>query len=275
MEFFYHEFRAELRHFPDSLGVCVPGSLSTRIAVDLAQIALYSDTICLLLVGHPFPTKREYKHHHIRPTDNSMLPDPRADNNAEPAPTPGDALVIVDVQNDFLPGGSLAVPKGDEIILVLNRFIKYFADLGLPVVATRDWHPPNHCSFQRAGGPWPAHCIANSTGAEFAPVLQLPTDVRVVSKATGPDRDAYSGFSGTDLDQFLRSRKVSRIFVGGLATDYCVLNTVKDALALGYQVVLLRDAIRAVDVHPGDGARAEEEMRGLGAVAASAGGDNK
>ena len=204
------------------------------------------------------------------PTDNSTAPEPRTHKNAELAPAAGDALLIVDVQNDFLPGGALSVPKGDEIIPVLNGYVSRFAELGLPVIATRDWHPSDHCSFQRAGGPWPAHCIANSAGAEFAPALRLPVDVRLVSKATDPDRDAYSGFSGTDLDHFLHSRKVRRLFVGGLATDYCVLNTVKDALALGYQVILLCDAIRAVNVHSGDGARAEEEMRTLGAIPISA-----
>ncbi|HYA19303.1 MAG TPA: nicotinamidase [Burkholderiales bacterium] len=205
-----------------------------------------------------------------RPIAESTLAGARGDKNAVLVPAPGDALLIVDVQNDFLPGGSLAVPKGDEIIPVLNRQIARFAKLGLPVIATRDWHPPDHCSFHQAQGPWPSHCVANSAGAQFAPALRLPTEVRVISKATYPDRDAYSGFSGTDLDQFLRSRGIRRLFVGGLATDYCVLNTVKDALALGYQVVLLRDAIRAVDVNPGDGACAEEEMRRLGAIPAYA-----
>jgi len=183
-------------------------------------------------------------------------------------PQAGDALIIVDVQNDFLPGGSLAVPRGDQVVAPLNRYATLFARLGLPVVATRDWHPPNHCSFRNQGGPWPPHCVADTPGARFAPELALPADASIVSKATTAERDAYSGFEGTELDAMLRRRNVRRVFVGGLATDYCVLNTVKDARRLGYEVVLLRDAIRAVDVNPGDGDRAQEEMLRLGAAAA-------
>jgi nicotinamidase/pyrazinamidase len=177
-------------------------------------------------------------------------------------------LIIVDVQNDFLPGGALAVPQGNEVVSELNRYATLFVKLGLPVFATRDWHPRNHCSFQEQGGPWPAHCVTGTQGAQFAPKLARPPDSRVVSKATTPKRDAYSGFAGTELDAMLRREKVHRVFVGGLATDYCVLNTVKDASALGYEVVLLQDAIRAVDLKPGDGRRAQEEMQRLGAVPA-------
>jgi len=180
-------------------------------------------------------------------------------------PQPGDALLIVDVQNDFLPGGSLAVLHGDKVVPALNRYIGTFEAQGLPVYATRDWHPERHCSFRAQGGPWPPHCIAHTRGAEFAPALRLPPAATVISKATSADRDAYSGFEGTDLDQRLRATGVRRLFVGGLATDYCVLNTVRDALQLGYEVLLLTDAIRAVDVQPGDGQRAEDEMTRLGA----------
>ena len=181
----------------------------------------------------------------------------------------GDALVIVDVQSDFLPGGSLAVPRGDEVIGVLNSYLAVFQRSGLPVVATRDWHPGDHCSFRQQGGPWPLHCVAGSQGAGFAPQLQLPTDAILISKATQRQSDAYSGFEGTALDRLLREAGVGRIFVGGLATDYCVLNTVRDALKLGYQAVLLLDAIRAVDVHAGDGERAIAEMLQAGALAAT------
>jgi nicotinamidase/pyrazinamidase len=177
----------------------------------------------------------------------------------------GDALIAVDVQNDFLPGGSLAVPRGDEVVPVLNSYIREFAARGLPVFATRDWHPANHCSFKARGGPWPPHCIAESAGARFATDLRLPPQATIVSKATTPDKDAYSGFQGTDLDAQLRARGVSRVFVGGLATDYCVLNTVRDARRLGFAVCLLTDAIRAVNVQPDDGRKAEEEMQRLGA----------
>ena len=178
----------------------------------------------------------------------------------------GDALVVVDVQNDFLPGGALAVPAGDAVIEPLNTWIARFRAAGLPVVATRDWHPPNHCSFREQGGPWPAHCVADTPGAAFAADLHLPDDAWIVSKATEPDREAYSGFEGTDLAERLKDAGVRRLFIGGLATDYCVLNTVKDALANGFAVYLLSDAIRAVNVNPGDGDRAITEMTAAGAV---------
>ena len=180
-------------------------------------------------------------------------------------PKPGDALLIVDVQNDFLPGGSLAVPHGDEVVAVLNRYLKSFISQNLPVCATRDWHPQRHCSFREQGGPWPPHCIAGTRGAQFAAALQLPPAAVIISKATTVEHDAYSGFQGTSLNQQLRASNIRRLFIGGLATDYCVLNTVRDALQLGYEVLLLGDAIRAVDVHPGDGLRAEREMIELGA----------
>lgn len=180
-------------------------------------------------------------------------------------PGQGDALLIVDVQNDFLPGGALPVPEGDAVVPVLNRWIERFTARRLPVYATRDWHPPNHCSFREQGGPWPPHCVAGTEGAAFAPGLKLPPDAVIVSKATEPDREAYSGFQGTDLAERLRAQGVRRLFVGGLATDYCVLSTVRDALREGFEVVLIEDAVRAVDVQPGDGARALEEMRRLGA----------
>ena len=180
-------------------------------------------------------------------------------------PQTGDALLIVDVQNDFLPGGSLAVPRGDEVVPVLNRYLQIFTTQNLPVYAARDWHPERHCSFRAQGGSWPPHCVAGTRGAEFAAALRLPPSAVIVSKATTAEQEAYSSFQGTDLDQQLRAANIRRLFIGGLATDYCVLNTVRDALRLGYEVLLLIDAIRAVDVRPGDGQRAEEEMISLGA----------
>lgn len=180
---------------------------------------------------------------------------------------PGDALLIVDVQKDFLPGGSLAVQHGDQVVAPLNRWIADFSSAGLPVFATRDWHPDNHCSFAAQGGPWPPHCVAGTPGAVFATDLELPTETTIISKATHKDVDAYSGFGGTDLHEQLQKADIKRVFVGGLATDYCVLNTVKDALRLGYAVVLLTSAVRAVDVRPGDGHRALSEMITGGAVA--------
>jgi len=186
-------------------------------------------------------------------------------NHNDIHPQPGDALVIVDVQNDFLPGGSLAVPHGDEVVRPLNCCLRAFAAKNLPVYATRDWHPEQHCSFRAQGGPWPPHCVAGTHGAEFAATLQLPPYTVIVSKATAPEQDAYSGFQGTDLDSHLYTANIHRLFIGGLATDYCVLNTVRDAIRLGYEVLLLAEAIRAVDVHAGDGLLAEEEMVSLGA----------
>lgn len=187
------------------------------------------------------------------------------ENKNKIQPHTGDVLLIVDVQNDFLPGGSLAVPRGDEVVLVINRYLQIFAAYRLPVYATRDWHPERHCSFLAQGGPWPPHCIADTRGAQFAASLQLPSSAVIISKATTVEQDAYSGFQGTNLDQLLRTANIRRLFIGGLATDYCVLNTVRDALQLGYEVLLLGDAIRAVDVQSGDGLRAEEEMTKLGA----------
>lgn len=180
-------------------------------------------------------------------------------------PHAGDALLVIDVQNDFLPGGSLEVPEGDAVIPVLNHCLALFAKLHLPVYASRDWHPVDHCSFRAQGGPWPLHCVAGSHGAAFAANLALPPDATVISKDDTPERNTYSDFGETDFDQRLQAAHVRRLFVGGLATDYCVLNTVKDALKLGYAVVLLTDAVRAVEVTPGDGERALTEMRRLGA----------
>ncbi|MCI0540632.1 MAG: isochorismatase family protein [Verrucomicrobiales bacterium] len=181
-------------------------------------------------------------------------------------PQAGDALVIVDVQNDFLPGGALAVPNGDEVIPVLKRYIAIFEAKGLPIFATRDWHPANHCSFRAQGGPWPDHCIAATRGAAFPSALMWPASAIVISKGNRVGREAYSGFEGTDLEQLLRLAGLRRLFVGGLATDYCVLNTVRDARARGFDVFLLSDAIRAVNIQPEDGRKAEQEMRQRGAV---------
>ena len=175
-----------------------------------------------------------------------------------------DALIVVDVQRDFLPGGSLAVPDGDAVVPVLNHYMARFSSAGLPVIATRDWHPENHSSFKAQGGPWPPHCIRGTPGAEFAPGLRLPDDVVIVSKAAH-DEDAYSAFDGTKLAMQLRAQGVKRVFVGGLATDYCVLETVRDALKAGFDVVLLGDAIRAVGLQPHDESNALATMQAAGA----------
>ena len=152
------------------------------------------------------------------------------DCNPCDAPARETALLVVDVQRDFLPGGSLAVPEGDAVVPVINRYLDQFSILGLPVVATRDWHPADHCSFDVQGGAWPVHCVAGSSGAEFAPGLRLPSSTILIAKDVTSSCDSYSGFQATDLDRQLKSLGVTRLYVGGLATDYCVLNTVLDAL---------------------------------------------
>lgn len=183
-------------------------------------------------------------------------------------PGVGDALLVVDLQRDFLPGGSLAVARGDRVLPTVARWLRHFEAAGLPVFASRDWHPGDHCSFRAHGGPWPSHCVADTPGAAFADTLRWPEGVTVVSKATHRDRDAYSAFDGTDLHARLQTLGVRRLFVCGLATDYCVQASAGDALGLGYDVVVLRDGIAAVDVHAGDGDRALEALRARGAVVA-------
>jgi nicotinamidase/pyrazinamidase len=167
------------------------------------------------------------------------------------------ALLVVDFQNDFCPGGALAVSGGDEIAEPINELMGRF-DL---VVATRDWHPPDHGSFSI----WPVHCVQGTSGAELHPALERGGIDVVVDKGQDPHSDGYSAFEGTGLEALLRERGVDRIFVAGLATDYCVKNSVLDARRAGFDVVVVDDAIRAVDVDPGDGERAIEEMRAAGA----------
>ena len=180
--------------------------------------------------------------------------------------TDNSALVIVDVQNDFLPGGALPVPDGDKVIPPLNKYIRLFSERRLPIFATRDWHPKNHISFKGNGGIWPPHCIQDTYGAKFADELNLPSEMIIISKGYVTDRDAYSGFQETYLDLELRRLRVKRIFIGGLATDYCVKATALDALNLGYETILLLDAIRGVDVSPGDSEKAVKEMLRRGAI---------
>lgn len=179
---------------------------------------------------------------------------------------PGDALLVIDMQNDFLPGGALGVANGHEVIAPINHLIALFGEQGLPVFASRDWHPQDHCSFAPQGGPWPPHCVAGTPGAEFSAELALPDDAIVVSKADTAQVDAYSAFAGTDLAAQLRARAVTRVTVCGLATDYCVLNTVTDALEEGLATLIVPEAMRAVDVKPGDGTRAQDRMVARGAV---------
>lgn len=181
---------------------------------------------------------------------------------------PGDALLVIDVQRDFLPGGALPVRDGGEIVPLVNQYVQHFVQRGRPIYATRDWHPAHHCSFEPAGT-WPMHCVAGTSGAAPARELVLTPTAIIVSKAQEEDREAPSGFTGTSLERHLRAAHVQRLFVAGLGTDHCVLHTVEDALALGMSVVLLVDAVRAVDLEPGDGAAAVERMRALGARTAT------
>ena len=179
------------------------------------------------------------------------------------------ALVVVDVQNDFCPGGALAVAEGDRVVEPLNRYIGRFFDAGLPIFATRDWHPEKTTHFKAFGGIWPVHCVQGTFGAEFHRALRLGGDATIVSKGMAADSDSYSGFdavdcAGVSLADLLNLSGATRIYVGGLATDYCVKQTVLDGRGRGFEVVLLKDAIRGVDLAPGDSARALQQMLDAG-----------
>ena len=183
-----------------------------------------------------------------------------------PALGPSDALIVVDVQNDFCPGGALPVLEGDQVVPVLNRWIEAASAGGARVIASRDWHPAGHVSFRERGGPWPPHCVQDTKGAAFHPGLRLPAGALIVSKGSDRDRDEYSAFGGSSPADNLRRRGVQRLWVGGLAEDYCVRATVLDALKAGFEVYLIADAVRAVNVRPDDGRRARQEMREAGCV---------
>jgi len=166
-----------------------------------------------------------------------------------------DALIIVDLQNDFCPGGALAVPDGDIIVRVVNSLVPYFKK----VYATQDWHPANHISFKEQGGVWPPHCIAGTTGAQLHPELQAGKAIRI-HKGTDPEREAYSGFQGTNLTEILTSARIERLVLCGLATDYCVRATALDAIGNNFKVVIIADAVKGVDVKLGDSQKALEEL---------------
>jgi nicotinamidase/pyrazinamidase len=182
-----------------------------------------------------------------------------------------EALVVVDIQNDFCPGGALGVARGDEVVPLLNAYAERFVAAGGAVFVTRDWHPPRTRHFREWGGLWPPHCVQGTPGAAFHPALRIPPSATIVSKGMDPGEDAYSCFQSRDgggqpFAALLEARGVRRLFVGGLATDYCVKATALDALRAGLAVVVLEDAVRAVDLEPGDGARAMEEMARAGAA---------
>jgi nicotinamidase/pyrazinamidase len=173
-----------------------------------------------------------------------------------------DALLVVDVQNDFCPGGALAVPDGDAVVDVVNHLTPLFSI----VVATQDFHPPDHSSFTEQGGPWPVHCVQGTKGADFHPDLDTSRFDEVIQKGTDAATDGYSGFAGTDLADRLWARGARRVFVCGLATDYCVRATALEAIANGFEVFVVTDAMRAVNLNPLDGARALDEMAAAGAT---------
>lgn len=184
------------------------------------------------------------------------------------------ALIIVDVQNDFCPGGSLAVPDGDAVVPVLNRYIELFHRLGAPIFSSRDWHPAATAHFRDFGGIWPVHCVQHTDGARFHRDLQLPSDTIILSKGMDPNRDDYSAFQavtagGALLPTVLEELGVTSIYVGGLATDYCVKETALDGRRHGLAVILLEDAVRGVDLTPGDSARAIAGLAAAGAERAT------
>lgn len=177
---------------------------------------------------------------------------------------PTDALIVTDIQNDFCPGGALPIEEGHRVVPVINSIEPRFTH----IVFTRDWHPENHCSFDEepkfVDKSWPVHCVADSPGAEFHGDLHVPTDAFVVSKATDPDLEAYSAFSGTNLLDILREHKIERVFVCGLATDYCVKETALDAVRLGFLTFVIENACRGVNFPPGRVTQAIEEMKHAG-----------
>jgi nicotinamidase/pyrazinamidase len=176
----------------------------------------------------------------------------------------GDALLVVDVQTDFCPGGKLAVERGDEVIPVLNEWIRAATGARVPVYASRDWHPPHHVSFYDQGGAWPPHCVQDTPGAAYHPALELPDEAIRISKGVRLDRDQYSAFDSTGLGEHLRSRGIRRLFVGGLAQDVCVRATVLSAVDENFEVHLIPDATRPVS--PREGERALQDMQRAGAV---------
>ncbi len=178
-------------------------------------------------------------------------------------------LLIVDVQNDFCPGGALAVAGGDKVVPLLNKYIEIFSKEKSPIIASRDWHPRKTKHFKEFGGPWPVHCVQNTKGAAFHPRLELPREAIVVSKGMDPDKDSYSAFQALDergrpLADILNALGVKELFIGGLATDYCVKASVLDAVKY-FKVNFLADAMKAVNIQPDDSRKAVEEMVKAGA----------
>ena len=176
------------------------------------------------------------------------------------------ALLIVDLQNDFCPGGALPVPEGDKVVATVNDAIARFVGEGLPILASRDWHTVVTRHFKEYGGIWPAHCVRNTPGARFHPDLHLPSDVTIITKGSDPEQNSYSAFDGTTadglmLEQFLEARGIEKLYLGGLATDYCVKATALEGLLLGKKITIILDAVAGVELASGDSSRALEAIR--------------
>jgi nicotinamidase/pyrazinamidase len=180
--------------------------------------------------------------------------------------TPTDALLVIDLQNDFCPGGSIAIAGGNAVAAQMAKAAAYFAEAQAPIYATQDWHPKEHASFRTKGGPWPPHCIQNTPGAALHPDLELPANAIVVKKGATSTKDAYSGFVDSNLEDQLIAAGIKRVVVGGLATDYVVLNTVIDTLDIGIETYVLTDAVDAMNIEPNDGLRALHLMQTTGAT---------
>ena len=182
----------------------------------------------------------------------------------------GDALLLVDPQNDFCPGGSLAVADGDRVMPILSAWATAAERAGVPIFVSRDWHPPRTTHFKEFGGVWPPHCVMGTHGAAFHPEFRSPSSATIVSKGMGESEDAYSAFQARDetgvlLGALLEQHGVRHLYLGGLATDYCVRSSALDALTNGFRVTLVPDGMRAVNLEPGDGAKALEDMHNAGA----------
>jgi nicotinamidase/pyrazinamidase len=182
----------------------------------------------------------------------------------------GDCLLLVDPQNDFCPGGALAVAEGHLVMSVLNAWAAAAELAGAPIFVSRDWHPPRTTHFKEHGGAWPRHCVMDTVGAAFHPDLRLPSSAIVISKGLGETEDAYSAFQAHDeadtpLATLLEQRGVEHVYVMGLATDYCVKASALAGLECGFRITLVSEGMRAVNLDPRDGERAVDEMRAAGA----------
>ena len=201
---------------------------------------------------------------HSSPSDSSPL-----QTSTVPQPDQHSALLLVDLQNDLFPGGALAVPEANSLIPFINAYIKHFSRQGWPILATRDWHPANHSSFTEQQGPWPAHGVQGSRGAQFHSDLVLPPGMMVISKGTDPKKDSRSGFDGTSLGDRLEDLNVQTLFVLGLPTEHCVKHTVLDGCQRGLRVVLLTDATKGSDLQQDGSPNVLQEMTDAGACLAN------